>query len=247
MVSSKTNAVQMIRRLSDSTWCLLRIICRHVLHISLFPFTHFCSVCWLRSAHLISRYRPRAPIIAVTRNGQTARQAHLYRGIFPVLYNEQSNDVWAEDVDLRVNFAMDVGKRESMSGTPTLDMAWMMNLDHTCRLFCWLNGILYIQVLKFCQVDSAPVFLRQGSRILQARGCGHRSDRLASGFRLHQHHACCSSAVNITLLRCSSSLHSSRHSNRPTGPPSQIADERPVEHHHFNSVCLFLIYLQVCY
>uniref|UniRef100_A0A8C2GXH9 Pyruvate kinase n=1 Tax=Cyprinus carpio TaxID=7962 RepID=A0A8C2GXH9_CYPCA len=63
-----------------------------------------------RSAHLISRYRPRAPIIAVTRNEQTARQAHLYRGIFPVLYNKPSNDVWAEDVDLRVNFAMDVGK-----------------------------------------------------------------------------------------------------------------------------------------
>ncbi|XP_078541147.1 pyruvate kinase PKM isoform X2 [Lissotriton helveticus] len=63
-----------------------------------------------RSAHLLSRYRPRAPIIAVTRNGQTARQAHLYRGIFPVLYKEPVDESWAEDVDRRVNFALDIGK-----------------------------------------------------------------------------------------------------------------------------------------
>nr|XP_043886471.1 pyruvate kinase PKM isoform X2 [Solea senegalensis] len=63
-----------------------------------------------RSAHLVSRYRPRAPIIAVTRNARTARQAHLYRGIFPVMYTNPSHDVWAEDVDMRVNFALDMGK-----------------------------------------------------------------------------------------------------------------------------------------
>lgn len=63
-----------------------------------------------RSAHLVSRYRPRAPIIAVTRNEQTARQAHLYRGIFPVLCKEPAHDSWAEDVDLRVNLGMNVGE-----------------------------------------------------------------------------------------------------------------------------------------
>ncbi|XP_068814803.1 pyruvate kinase PKM isoform X2 [Struthio camelus] len=63
-----------------------------------------------RSAHLVSRYRPRAPIIAVTRNDQTARQAHLYRGIFPVLCKEPAHESWAEDVDLRVNLGMNVGK-----------------------------------------------------------------------------------------------------------------------------------------
>ena len=39
-----------------------------------------------RSAHLISKYRPRCPIIAVTRYPQVARQAHLYRGILPLHY-----------------------------------------------------------------------------------------------------------------------------------------------------------------
>uniref|UniRef100_A0A2K5QEG8 Pyruvate kinase n=1 Tax=Cebus imitator TaxID=2715852 RepID=A0A2K5QEG8_CEBIM len=58
----------------------------------------------------VARYRPRAPIIAVTRNPQTARQAHLYRGIFPVLCKDPVQEAWAEDVDLRVNLAMNVGK-----------------------------------------------------------------------------------------------------------------------------------------
>lgn len=74
-----------------------------------------------RSAHLVSRYRPRAPIIAVTRNDQTARQAHLYRGIFPVLCKEPAHDAWAEDVDLRVNLGMNVGEwRCSHLGFPGL-------------------------------------------------------------------------------------------------------------------------------
>ena len=50
------------------------------------------------------------PIIAVTRNPQTASQAHLYCGIFPVLCKDPVQEARAEDVDRWVNLALNVGK-----------------------------------------------------------------------------------------------------------------------------------------
>ncbi|XP_030159180.1 pyruvate kinase PKLR isoform X1 [Lynx canadensis] len=63
-----------------------------------------------RSAQLLSRYRPRAMVIAVTRSAQAARQAHLFRGVFPVLYSEPPEAIWADDVDHRVQFGIESGK-----------------------------------------------------------------------------------------------------------------------------------------
>ncbi|KAL1786242.1 pyruvate kinase PKM isoform X1 [Sigmodon hispidus] len=63
-----------------------------------------------RSDQKVAGYRPPAPTIAVTRNLQTACQIHLFHGIFLVLCKDAVQDTWAEDVDLLVNLAMNVGK-----------------------------------------------------------------------------------------------------------------------------------------
>uniref|UniRef100_A0A8C0CC64 Pyruvate kinase n=1 Tax=Balaenoptera musculus TaxID=9771 RepID=A0A8C0CC64_BALMU len=75
-----------------------------------------------RSAQLLSRYRPRAAVIAVTRSAQAARQAHLCRGVFPVLYLEPPEAIWADDVDRRVQFGIESGEPPKLLPHPPLDL-----------------------------------------------------------------------------------------------------------------------------
>lgn len=64
-----------------------------------------------RSAELISRYKPPVPIIAVSRHERTARRLHLFRGVFPLHYKNETRDPdWPTDVDGRISYGISVGK-----------------------------------------------------------------------------------------------------------------------------------------
>lgn len=63
-----------------------------------------------RTAHLVAKYRPRCPIVAVSRFQQTTRQAHLWRGILPLFFEGDRLPDWPQDVDSRIQHAIDFGK-----------------------------------------------------------------------------------------------------------------------------------------
>lgn len=62
------------------------------------------------TARLISKYRPNCPIILVTRNPRAARFSHLYRGVFPFVYEKDSVADWTLDVEARIQFGIAKGK-----------------------------------------------------------------------------------------------------------------------------------------
>ncbi|KAF9998979.1 Pyruvate kinase [Entomortierella chlamydospora] len=59
------------------------------------------------TARLVSKYRPQANIIIVTRKASTARAIHLSRGCYPFIYTEPKVEDWQEDVDRRLRWGMD--------------------------------------------------------------------------------------------------------------------------------------------
>lgn len=55
---------------------------------------------------LVAKYKPNVPIVMVTRNPRAARFSHLYRGVFPFVYDESSDSEWTIDVEKRINFGV---------------------------------------------------------------------------------------------------------------------------------------------
>ncbi|XP_051169900.1 pyruvate kinase-like isoform X1 [Leptopilina boulardi] len=96
-----------------------------------------------RSAHLISKYRPRCPIIAVTRYPQVARQAHLYRGILPLHYADTPLSDWLKDVDARVQFGLEFGKSRGFVQTG----------NSVVVVTGWKQGSGFTNTLRIVSVD----------------------------------------------------------------------------------------------
>jgi len=70
-----------------------------------------------KTAHMVSKYKPHCPILSVTRFDQVARQMQLYRGCIPLYYTQERPADWMKDVDDRVQYAIDFGKRAKFVST----------------------------------------------------------------------------------------------------------------------------------
>ncbi|CAB0016018.1 unnamed protein product [Nesidiocoris tenuis] len=91
-----------------------------------------------RSAHLVAKYRPRCPIIAVTRHPQVARQAHLYRGILPVVYDKDPLPDWLKDVDVRIAFGLQIVSKKG----------FLKEGDQVVVMTGWRQGSGYTNTLR---------------------------------------------------------------------------------------------------
>lgn len=92
------------------------------------------------TARLCSKYRPNCPILMVTRNPTAARYSHLYRGVYPFLYEQprpNNSAEWQKDVDTRLRWGMEQAEKLSIlrkNQTVIVIQGWKGGLGHSNTL-----------------------------------------------------------------------------------------------------------------
>ncbi|VDK36730.1 unnamed protein product [Taenia asiatica] len=66
------------------------------------------------SAIAIASAGPCCPVIVITRYPRVARHCRAYRGLFPFVYTGEQLKNWSEDMDLRLNAAIDVARADGI-------------------------------------------------------------------------------------------------------------------------------------
>jgi len=74
----------------------------------------------------MAAYRPRCPVLAVTRTLNVARQMQLYRGLVPVHFLEARVEDWTEDMDTRIYNAIDVAWDRHVSHLAVLSQTYKL-------------------------------------------------------------------------------------------------------------------------
>ncbi|CAB3239430.1 unnamed protein product [Arctia plantaginis] len=59
-----------------------------------------------KTAEIVAKYKPRCPIITVTRYPPVARRLHLFKGVVPLVYEDPPEGVWANDLENRISFGV---------------------------------------------------------------------------------------------------------------------------------------------
>jgi pyruvate kinase len=99
------------------------------------------------SARLLSKYRPVCPIFMVTRNASASRYAHLYRGVYPFLFDEEKPDFdkvnWQEDVDGRIKWGI----------SEALDLNVLSKNDTVVVVQGWKGGMGNTNTLRIVKAN----------------------------------------------------------------------------------------------
>lgn len=94
------------------------------------------------TARLVAKYRPQCPIICVTTDEITARQLHLSRGVYPVVFPQAfdaATSTWSQYIDSMVKFGITECSREGSNLVKRGDVAvvvqgWANQSGHTNTL-----------------------------------------------------------------------------------------------------------------